>query len=73
MAGIVGHIEIADNVHITGMSVVSHSIREPGVYSSGTPLQINSEWQKNAVRFKQLDQLIRRIKILEKQLNLDKK
>jgi len=73
MAGIVGHIEIADNVHITGMSVVSHSIREPGVYSSGTPLQSNSEWQKNAVRFKQLDQLIRRIKILEKQLNLDKK
>ena len=73
MAGIVGHIEIADHVHITGMSVVSHSIREPGVYSSGSPLQSNSEWQKNAVRFKQLDQLFRRIKILEKQLNLDKK
>lgn len=73
MAGIVGHIEIADHVHITGMSVVSHSIREPGVYSSGSPLQSNSDWQKNAVRIKQLDQLFRRIKILEKQLNLDKK
>jgi len=73
MAGIVGHIEITDNVHITGMSVVSHSIREPGVYSSGTPLQPNSEWQKNAVRYKQLDQMFRRIKLLEQHLNLDKK
>src|SRR3569623_122061 len=37
--GIVGHTEIADDVHITGMSFVAHSIREPGLYSSGTPLE----------------------------------
>ena len=73
LVGIVGHVEIADNVHITGMSMVSHSIREPGVYSSGTPLQANNQWQRNAVRLKQLDQMSRRLKDLEQQLNQQKK
>jgi len=65
MVGIAGHIEIADNVTITGMSLVPHSIREPGVYSSGTTLETNQQWRKNAVRFKQLDEIAKRIKALE--------
>jgi len=71
--GIVGHLEIADNVHVTAMSLVTNSIKEAGVYSSGTPLQPNSEWHRNAVRNKQLDQLFRRVNDLEKHLNLQKK
>lgn len=67
-AGIVGHIEITDNVQITGMSLVSHSIREAGVYSSGTPLEPNRLWHKNAVRFKQLNEMAKRIKELESRL-----
>jgi len=59
--GLVGHISIADGVHITGMTMVTHSIKEPGAYSSGTPFQKNSDWLKNAVRFKQLDRLSRKI------------
>ena len=66
--GIVGHLEIADNVHITGMSLVTRSISEPGVYSSGTPLQRNDIWHKNFVRFKQLDDMARRLRALEKAL-----
>ena len=46
---------------ITAMSLVTHSIREPGEYSSGTPLMDNRSWRKNAARFKQLDALARRI------------
>ncbi|MDR9435289.1 MAG: UDP-3-O-(3-hydroxymyristoyl)glucosamine N-acyltransferase [Thiohalophilus sp.] len=65
MVGIAGHIEIVDNVTITAMSIVSHSIREPGVYSSGTTLEPNKLWRKNAVRFKQLDEMAKRIKTLE--------
>lgn len=65
MVGIAGHIEIADNVTITAMSIVSHSIRERGIYSSGTTLEPNKLWRKNAVRFKQLDEMARRIKTLE--------
>jgi UDP-3-O-[3-hydroxymyristoyl] glucosamine N-acyltransferase len=63
--GIVGHTEIADDVHITGMSFVAHSIRKPGVYSSGTPLEPNPEWRRNYARFRQLDDMARRLRRLE--------
>ncbi len=72
--GVVGHLEIADNVHVTGMSMVTRSITEPGVYSAGVPLEPNRQWHKNFVRFKQLDDMARRLKALEKQINsADKK
>ncbi len=58
-AGVLGHLEICDQVMVTAMSLVTHSIREPGEYSSGTPLMNNRDWRKNAARFKQLDKLFR--------------
>jgi UDP-3-O-[3-hydroxymyristoyl] glucosamine N-acyltransferase len=61
-AGIVGHIEICDKVRINAFSLVTHSITEPGEYTSGTPLQESREWRKNAARFKQLDKMARKIK-----------
>ncbi len=63
---IAGHIEIVDNVQITGGSLVMQSIRKPGLYSSGTPLELNQHWHKNYHRFKHLDEMARRLKILEK-------
>ncbi len=66
--GIVGHLEIADHVQITGMSMVTQSIPEADVYSSGTPLESNAQWRKNFARFKHLDDMWRRIKHLEVQL-----
>lgn len=60
-AGVLGHLEICDKVTITAMSLVTSSIREPGEYSSGTPLTDNRTWRKNAARFKQLDAIARRI------------
>lgn len=59
-AGVLGHLEICDRVVITAMSLVTHSIREPGEYSSGTPLMDNRSWRKSAARFKQLDRIARR-------------
>ena len=64
--GLVGHIEICDGVHITVMSMVTRSITEPGVYSSGTPMSPTREWRKNAVRFSQLDNIHKRLVALEK-------
>ena len=58
-AGILGHLEVCDRVVITAMSLVTHSIREPGEYSSGTPLMDNRSWRKSAARFKQLDRIAR--------------
>jgi len=64
--GLVGHIEICDGVFITGMTMVTHSISEPGAYSSGTAMQPAADWKKNAVRFRQLDGLAKRVRTLEK-------
>jgi UDP-3-O-[3-hydroxymyristoyl] glucosamine N-acyltransferase len=64
-AGILGHLEICDRVMITAMSLVTHSIREPGEYSSGVPLMPNREWRRNAARFRQLDTLARRVNARE--------
>ena len=66
--GIVGHLEIADGVMVTAMSLVSQSIKEPGTYSSGTPLERNDRWHRNWVRHKQLDDMARRLKRLEREL-----
>jgi len=64
--GLVGHIDICDNVFITGMTMVTHSITEPGAYSSGTAMQPAADWKKSAVRFRQLDDLAKRVRTLEK-------
>ena len=60
-AGIIGHLTIADRVTITAMSLVTHSIREAGEYSSGTPIQESRLWRRNAARFKHLDKLARQV------------
>lgn len=70
MCAIGGHLEIADNVTITATSMVTHSIRQAGVYSAGTTIEENSQWRKNAVRFHQLDKMARRLAELEKQVTL---
>ena len=55
---VVDNIEVADEVHITAKSLITKSIREKGVYSSGTPFMKNDDWKKNAVSFKKLHKLI---------------
>jgi UDP-3-O-[3-hydroxymyristoyl] glucosamine N-acyltransferase len=60
-AGVLGHLDVCDRVVITAMSLVTSAIREPGEYSSGTPLMDNRSWRKNAARFKHLDALARQL------------
>ncbi|MGH8418188.1 MAG: UDP-3-O-(3-hydroxymyristoyl)glucosamine N-acyltransferase [Pseudomonas sp.] len=64
--GLVGHIDICDGVFITGMTMVTRSITEPGSYSSGTAMQPAAEWRKSAARIRQLDDMARRLQQLEK-------
>lgn len=64
--GVSDHLDIADGVMMTGMTMVTQSINQPGIYSSGTGCQDNRTWRKNVVRFKQLDKTIRRLQRLEK-------
>jgi len=65
-AGVLGHLELCDRVVVTAMTLVTHSIREPGEYSSGTPLMDNRDWRRSAARFKQLDALARRVQAIDK-------
>ena len=64
--GMVGHIEVCDNVFVTGMTMVTRSITEPGAYSSGTAMQPAAEWRKSAARIRHLDDMARRLQLLEK-------
>jgi UDP-3-O-[3-hydroxymyristoyl] glucosamine N-acyltransferase len=67
-AGILGHLEIADNVHISALSNVTRSIRRPGNYTGFFPIDDNAAWEKNAATLKQLHGLRERVKALEKKL-----
>ncbi|QQX79031.1 UDP-3-O-(3-hydroxymyristoyl)glucosamine N-acyltransferase [Shewanella sp. KX20019] len=61
-----GHLSVCDGVHVTGSTNITSMIREPGVYSSATVAMDNKLWRKNTVRFRQLDGLFQRVKLLEK-------
>jgi UDP-3-O-[3-hydroxymyristoyl] glucosamine N-acyltransferase len=65
--GIIGHLEVCDNVTLQSMALVTHSIKKAGSYSSVSPLQETSNWRKSAVRIKQLDKIAKRLARLEKQ------
>lgn len=66
-AGILGHLTITDRVTVHAMSLVTHSIREAGEYTSGTPIQPNRQWRRNAARYKHLDEIARRVDAIEKE------
>ncbi|HWR80163.1 MAG TPA: UDP-3-O-(3-hydroxymyristoyl)glucosamine N-acyltransferase [Pseudomonas sp.] len=66
--GMVGHIEVCDHVFVTGMTMVTRSITEPGAYSSGTAMQPAAEWKKSVARLRQLDDMARRLQQVEKRL-----
>ncbi|TDT43188.1 UDP-3-O-[3-hydroxymyristoyl] glucosamine N-acyltransferase [Halospina denitrificans] len=68
-SAIAGHLKIADHVHLTGMTMVTKNLNEPGVYSSGTGVESNRDWRRSVARFRQLDDMARRLRQLEKKLN----
>jgi UDP-3-O-[3-hydroxymyristoyl] glucosamine N-acyltransferase len=67
-AGIDGHLEIADDVHIAGTSLITKSIARPGVYSSAIKAGPAGEWRKTVARLRTLDDMARRIKDLEQKV-----
>ncbi|KHN61463.1 UDP-3-O-(3-hydroxymyristoyl) glucosamine N-acyltransferase [Dickeya fangzhongdai] len=63
-----GHMEICDKVTVTGMGMVMRPITEPGVYSSGIPLQPNKVWRKTAALVMNIDEMSKRLKAVERKL-----
>lgn len=65
-SAIAGHVSVADGVILTGMTTVTKSITERGMYSSGIVGAVPSdEFRKNIARFNRMDNLIQRVKSLE--------
>ncbi|HEX5055068.1 MAG TPA: UDP-3-O-(3-hydroxymyristoyl)glucosamine N-acyltransferase [Gammaproteobacteria bacterium] len=68
-AGILGHLQIPDGTRLNAYSQVTQTIEQAGSYaSSGMPLEPAAQWRRNWVRIKQLDEMAKRIRILEKKL-----
>lgn len=72
-AVVLGHLQLADGVHISAASVVMRSIRQPGQYSGVFPIDDNTSWEKNAATLRQLHRLRDRIKSLESAFESQKK
>ena len=68
-AVILGHLELADHVHVSAASVVSHSLLKAGTYSGVFPIDENAAWQKNAASLRQLNSLRERLRSLENNFN----
>lgn len=67
-AVVLGHLTLADGVHISAASVVTRSIQQPGHYTGMFPLDENAQWEKNAASLKQLSRLRDRVRQLEQQI-----
>lgn len=68
-AGVAGHLTVGDHTIITGMTLVSHNLSKPGVYSSAVSQQEGLKWRKNVARLHKLDDLARKVIRLQKELN----
>jgi UDP-3-O-[3-hydroxymyristoyl] glucosamine N-acyltransferase len=63
--GMAGHLTIGDDVHFTGMAMVTRSFERAGTYSSGIPAMPGNDWRRNVARFRHLDEMARRLRRLE--------
>jgi UDP-3-O-[3-hydroxymyristoyl] glucosamine N-acyltransferase len=63
---ILGHLELADHVHISAGSLVTRSILKPGQYTGVFPIDDNASWEKNAATLRQLHTLRDRLRALER-------
>jgi len=54
-SGTAGHLEIGDDVIVTGYTMVTHSLAGPGTYSAGLPAIAAADWRRAVARLHRLD------------------
>lgn len=64
---VLGHLTLAEGVHVSSATLVSRSIHKPGLYSGVFPFDDNASWEKNAATLRNLHALRDRVRALEKQ------
>jgi UDP-3-O-[3-hydroxymyristoyl] glucosamine N-acyltransferase len=69
-AMVLGHLTIADHVHISAGSLVSRSLPEAGQYTGFYPLAKNADWEKSAAIVRNLAAMREKIRALEKTIKL---
>jgi UDP-3-O-[3-hydroxymyristoyl] glucosamine N-acyltransferase len=68
--GISGHINIVDDVIVTGFSAVANSLAKPGLYSSTLPVEEARTWRRLQGHFKRAGLLRARVRRLEQAAGL---
>lgn len=63
-----GHIEITDDVQISGGSAIIKNIKKPGQYTGVFPSIPHADWLHIAANLRQLDGLSKKIQLLEAQI-----
>ncbi|HNY03877.1 MAG TPA: UDP-3-O-(3-hydroxymyristoyl)glucosamine N-acyltransferase [Bacteroidales bacterium] len=67
--GIVGHITIADEVKIGAGSGVEASVTVPGITMLGAPAIEISKARRNFIHWRNLDEIVKKIYVIEKKVN----
>jgi UDP-3-O-[3-hydroxymyristoyl] glucosamine N-acyltransferase len=62
---VLGHLELADHVHVSAATVVTRSILRPGQYTGVFPFDDNAAWEKNAATLRQLHAMRDRLRAIE--------
>jgi UDP-3-O-[3-hydroxymyristoyl] glucosamine N-acyltransferase len=70
---ILGHLQLADGVHVSAGTVISRSVRQPGTYTGMFPFDENGAWAKNTAVVRQLAELLDRVRALEAKSRGEKK
>lgn len=65
---IIGHLELADDVHISAGTMVTKSLPRSGQYTSIFPLERHRDWLHNAAQIKRLAALAERLGELERKI-----
>lgn len=63
-----GHIELTDDVYVSGGSAIIKNIKKPGQYTGVFPSLPHADWLHIAANLRQLDSLSKKIQSLEAQI-----
>jgi len=63
---VLGHLELADGVHISAGTLVTKSIRRSGTYTGIYPLQEKGAWSRTAALLRNIEELEKRVRMLER-------
>jgi UDP-3-O-[3-hydroxymyristoyl] glucosamine N-acyltransferase len=65
-ARILGHLSICDGAQVSAGTVISRSIRKPGIHTGLFPAEEHRSWARNAAVVRHLAGLVKRVRALEK-------